>query len=142
MKLGDLQKAGGVANGELIKKKGSFVTINAEGDVETVEFDFWVKQASYFDVTRIAKDDQGRDHKILMVAACVRLGDNGEEVLTYEQAGSLKPDLFATLLAGVTDAYAPKTSPQKMSSGASLSSTGLAGKRSKKPSATLRTKKR
>jgi len=115
LKISDLQNNGGIVESELVKRSG-------EWNGDTVEF--YVRMLSFGDVDKIYNSaDLTMSQAAELISKAIRLGDNGDEVLTYEQAYSLAPAL-ATLFAeqvmqvnGVGDEPDPKPSSRNKSSG-------------------------
>ena len=116
MKLADLEKKGGIVADELVKRKAKW-----NGD----DIDFYVKMLSFGDIDRTYNgSDMDASQAATLISKAVRLGDDGSEQLSYEQAYSLTPAL-ATIFAehvmtvnGVgDDAADPLVSGQKKNSG-------------------------
>src|SRR5690625_2333803 len=117
MKLTDLEKKGGIVSDELVKRKAKW-----NGD----DIDFYVKMLSFGDIDRTYNgSDMDASQAATLISKSVRLGDDGSEKLTYDQAYSLTPAL-ATIFAdhvmsvnGVNDEDAGDTlvSDKKKNSG-------------------------
>ena len=152
MKLADLNAQGAFVDSSLIPvtKTWLHVRANGKGEAEIAEDEvkFFVRRASHTQFKRAmagmpegAREKvEGLDPECLLVCACIRLGDDGEEQLTYEQAESLEPALFKLFIDSVNDTYGshianPKPSTRKPNSGANssraASGAGRSGKRKK-----------
>lgn len=129
MKLSDIEKAGGFVDPRLVPKTGTWDRVDAEtGEQISTEETFFVRRVSHSHFRRVQKgiNEHGQDvnPESLTIAACIRIGKDGEEGLTYEQAESLDFGLFSMFMVAIGEVYAAKkqpTSHQKTSSGASLS---------------------
>jgi len=97
MKLEDLKTNGGMVSPELVKRSAVW-----EHDGKKDNIEFFVKRASFGAVAR-AYAEEDRSKSVVLLCECVRLGDKGEEVLTYEQAYSLHAALAACFLEAVTE---------------------------------------
>src|SRR5690625_5149160 len=116
MKLTDLEKKGGIVSDELVKRKAKW-----NGD----DIEFYVRMLSFGDIDRTYNGgDLDASQAATLISKSVRLGDDGSEKLTYDQAYSLTPAL-ATIFAehvmqvnGVNDEQPdPLVSGQKKNSG-------------------------
>lgn len=149
MQLSDLQKAGGFVDTRLIKKTADWKRFDEQADDEiTSEVGFFVRRAGYLEVKRAAPSEgSGLDPDALMIASCIRLGKEGDEVIPYDDVLRLEPGLYRIFMDAIGEVYGgatadPKRSPPKKSSGASSSKRASAGARSKKPSKTSASTKR
>ena len=145
MDIKQLESAGGFVSDDLVPKTGIWKKVGDDGEVEDFEISFFVRQATYAEYKRGTRGGEGveYDPDAMLVAACIRLGPDGSQVLSYEQAYRLNPALFTVFLTAIGEVYggSPKTSRRKTSSGASSSSTESAAKPSPKrkaPSASKR----
>lgn len=123
MNINELIKSGGILSNTFDKK-----TVEWAHESGSVFIDVFVKKPSAADVEFCAKVDVS--FSSAMIHRCVRFGD-AQEQMTLEQAQNLEPQLFKALNEAVF-IDAKKNSSQRMNSGASLSSTALAGKPSRK----------
>ena len=130
MNIEDLKANGGIVESQLTQR-----TAYWNGS----EITFYVRKLSFGDVDRIYNGENlDASQAAEMISKAVRLGDNGDEALTYEQAYSLDPNL-ATVFAehvmevnGVgEDAGDPKASTPAPSSGSKSRKSSAA--RSPKP---------
>lgn len=90
MKLSDLR--GAVVSGELVKKDIVW-TRDVDGEEVTDSFAVFVKRPSFGDVERIFVGGDDKSRSAAMISACIRMGEHGEELLTYDQAYQLVPSL-------------------------------------------------
>lgn len=142
MKLDDLIKKGGIVNTQLVQKTADWTRSDDSGKQVTDEVKFFVRRASHvmfkqaFSGAALA-DGSKLDQDSALIVSHIRLGEDGSEALTYEQATSLETNLaiiFTNAINEVYQAADPKPkSRQKKSSGVNSSSTASAAKRSKKP---------
>lgn len=128
MKLDDLIKKGGTVNTALVKKTADWTRSNDDGVEVTDEVSFFVRRASHAmfkqAFTGIVRDDGSTiDQDSALIVAHIRLGEDGEEALTYEQAFSLETNLAVLFTKAINEVYQnsdPKPkSRRKKSSGAS-----------------------
>lgn len=105
MKL--LELRGAVVSAELIRKDVTW-TRTVDGEELVDSFVVFVKRPSFGDVERIFVGGDERSRSAAMISACVRLGENGEETLTYDQAYQLTPSLAAVLGDAIREANSEK----------------------------------
>lgn len=104
MNLQQLQDKGGFVKKDLIKTAVEWAHEDpVSGEMVTDTFDIFVKPASFGDVKR-AISDNDKEMQCHLLAACVRLGEEGEEELTYEQAYQLETSLGLALIEAVNKA--------------------------------------
>lgn len=114
MDISDIQSAGGLISDELIKRTGQW----RGKDVE-----FYVRKLAYGDAARAF----GGDHvsQVELIRLGLRLGPNGTQQLTYQQAYQLDTELaklFSDAISEVNEMddevdASPKGSRQKKNSG-------------------------
>ena len=128
MKLDDLIKKGGTVDTKLIKKTADWKRPDDSGKEVVDEVSFYVRRASHAMFKQaftdaVAEDGSKVDQDSALIVAHIRLGDDGKEALTYEQAYSLEMNLSVLFIAAINEVYQaadPKPkSRQKRSSGAS-----------------------
>lgn len=128
MELADIEAGGGFVDRRLvpIKDKWRRFDDNAGKMVEN-EVGFFVRQVSYSDTKRVmqglALDDTptpetgegapALDPEVLMIAACIRLGEDGSQALSYEQVDRLEPALFAVFRKAVNSVYGEASADPK-----------------------------
>ena len=152
MQLSDLQKTGGFVDTRLVKKTATWERFDDKTDKEvSSEVSFFVRRAGYLEVKQAAPvegvPDGALDPDAMMIASCIRLGTEGDEVIPYSDVLRLEPNLYRIFMGAIGEVYGsatadPKRSPPKKSSGASSSKRASAGARSKKPSKTSASTKR
>lgn len=129
MKLDDLIKAGGVVDTTLVKKTKDWTRTGKNGEEVTDEISFFVRRASHamFKQAFIAAGKESAngldvDQDSALIVAHIRLGEDGSESLTYEQAFSLEHNLSALFVEAINEVYEgadpKKPSRKKKSSGA------------------------
>jgi hypothetical protein len=109
MKLSDIEGKGGFVDGQLVKKSGVWKRFDEEkGEFEDFEIEFFVKQSSWYEYQKILKPDGDLHPEALAIAACIRLGDDGSEQMTYEQVTTLDSGLFNAFRIGLAEVYSAK----------------------------------
>ena len=118
--LTNLEKKGAFISPELVKKTAVWKHVDKEagdpkkGFIIEDEISFWVKQASWLEfkeaIDGIKLDERGKplNNEALSVAACVRLGEDGTQRLTYEKVSKLETQLYYIFRNAVFEVYAPK----------------------------------
>lgn len=111
MNLNELRAAGGFIESALVRKEISWTRVPA-GRKKAVSdtFQVFVRRNSFGAVERLFSaegDQQSRNARYL--AECIRLGETGEESLTYEQAYDLDPALGFLLLQAVSESTGSRT---------------------------------
>ena len=136
MRLSDLQARGAFVSKEPTKRE--LVWRHADPDTGEIiddAFSVFVVHPSYGDIeTRVAQaGDTARAAQSAAIAACIRLGENAEEQMTYEQAYQLDPSLALLFIKAINDAgVIPKKQDRSTKSGTRSSSPASAGGPSKK----------
>lgn len=134
LSLDGLTKKGGLVDSRLVPVTKVWRHYDDEaGAMVDDEVSFFVRRGSYGDFARakVAGEAAGVLADALMVAGCIRLGEDGSEQLTYEQAESLDAGLFGVFREAVAEVYDgakadPKRSAPTTSSGAKSSSRASA----------------
>lgn len=100
MKLDELKARGGLVDTVLERKEVTWMRKDAQGDVEEIKFDIFVKRNSFGIIDQIMQSQRDdRSRSATLIAAGVRLGENGEEELTYQDAYALEPALATAMLS-------------------------------------------
>lgn len=111
MNLADLKAAGGIVTGELVSRSITWADMT---------FTILVKRLSYGEVERSVYDPADtRSRNAAMLSESVRLGDDGSEALSYEDAYRLDPSLALAMLTVVRDVNDPKKSKPPTNFGSS-----------------------
>lgn len=137
--LEQIKTQGGLVDNTLVKKSDTWNHYEPDEDGEMVErnddVEFFVRRASHVQFRKaMSGGDDNSDPESLLIAACIRLGEDGSEELTYDQVTSLESGLFRVFMNAVSEVYAPKVkSRQKKNSGANSSSTASEEEPSAKP---------
>lgn len=140
LSLESLEKSGGFVDQTLVKFHKSWKQFDEESkQVIDYDGDFFVKKGSYADFVRARQlsTESGLLFDALLVSACIRLGEKGEQQMTYEKACSCDAGLFGAFLEAVNEVYNgakadPKHSAPMTSSGVKSSSRASAGAQSRK----------
>ena len=104
MKLADLKAKGGCIDLTPVRKSITWKHTDESGAEATDTFDIWVSRLSFGVIDRLSKvNSTERSSNAELIAASVRLGDTGEERLTYEVAYSLNASLALELVRAVAE---------------------------------------
>lgn len=102
MDLKQLKDRGGIVPSDLVKK-----AVEWDHNGELVTFDVFVKRLSFGDVERVLEEEaRGKNRVANLIAASIRLGEEGNERLSYDEAFQLTPSLakvFATAVSEVNE---------------------------------------
>lgn len=112
MDLATLQSKGGFVPRELVSKELTWTRVDDDGEQQTDTFSVFIAKRVFADVERIhnAPDEQSKSAHL--IAALVRLGTDGSERLTYDQAYQLDPSLAACFLNAITEVNTPAPKPK------------------------------
>ena len=104
MNLSELQALGGVVDAEPVKTDVSW-KLNGQEHAATV---FVVRQP--FGAVESALQDAQKDRSqgAKLISLCIRLGDQAQEQLTYEQAYSLHPAVAWAFVDAINTVNSPK----------------------------------
>src|SRR5690625_79102 len=98
MKIADIQQQGGFVSSELVHRTATWNT----QDGQELSVEFFVRRAPFGAIDRVVSQlDKSQSAGI--ISECIRLGDEGEETLTYEQAYALDSRLAAIFAEAVTE---------------------------------------
>lgn len=114
MKLDELRARGGLVDMTLVKKNVTWRRVDEDGKGEDVDFDIFVRKNS-FGLLALANQQgrEGMSRDAVVIANGIRLGENGEEVMTYEDAYALEPALSVVLFTAFMEVNKPRTEEQK-----------------------------
>jgi hypothetical protein len=118
MDLKQLKAVGGFASSKLIPVKKIWET----PDGEKVDIEFFVIRRSFGQAEQFYKlTQEKKDISVssTLISEAVRLGKDGKERLTYEQAYELEPSLATLFFEGINEASSPKKANSEESSGTS-----------------------
>lgn len=107
MRLADLQSLGAFVDTAPVKKT---ITWRATPDGEELTGEVFVVRQPFGEVERALGDlDNERSRGAKLIAMSIRLGENGDEQLTYEQAYQLTPAFAWALVTAINEVnQAPK----------------------------------
>jgi hypothetical protein len=110
MNIEELKENGGIVSGELVKKSGVWKKYDEEkGEFVDLEVEFFVKRSSWLEYQQVIKKQDGDlDPECLSIAACIRLGEEGEQELTYELAAKLESGLVRVFREGIAEIFQKK----------------------------------
>lgn len=112
MDLATLQSKGGFVPRELVSKELTWTRVDENGEEQSDTFSVFVAKRVFADVERIhnAPDEQSKSAHA--IAALIRLGADGQERLTYEQAYQLDPGVAVLFLNAITEVNTPTAKPK------------------------------
>jgi hypothetical protein len=110
--LDQLKSAGGIVSDKPVRQEIVWNRTTDEGVEETLTFDVYVVRLAYGDyeqlympTTRTVDDDDAEPERHSLqselISLCIRLGENADERLTYEQAYRLQPGLAAAMIRAI-----------------------------------------
>lgn len=116
MKLDELRARGGLIDPTLVKKNVLWNKVDEDGEIDAVNFDVFVRKNS-FGLLDLANQEarNGRSRSATVIANGIRLGENGEEEMTYEDAYNLEPSLSVVLFNAFMEVNKPRTAEEKNS---------------------------
>ncbi len=100
MKKSDLKAKGGFVDPKPVKKR-----VKCRLNGEDLEFDVWVVRQPFGVVEAAMSDAHDRRHAAQMISLCVRLGEKGEESLTYEEAFNLDVSVAWAFVQAINEAH-------------------------------------
>lgn len=114
MKLDELRARGGLIDPTLVKKNVNWRRVDEDGKGEDVNFDVFIRKNS-FGLLDLANQmaREGKSRSATVISNGVRLGETGEEEMTYEDAYNLEPSLSLVLFQAFMDINKPRTAEQK-----------------------------
>lgn len=107
MNLKQLKEQGGFVDDKPAKEHVTWT----RGDGEKISFDVHVVRQPFGVVDEVLKTSDGRSQSARMISNCIRLGDDGKERLTYDDAFGLDPTLAFCLIAAINRVNAKKSTP-------------------------------
>ena len=118
MDVAALKARGGVIPAAPLPKEVEWTHADLEtGEKITDKFTVHILRHSYGAMERMVLGEGDRSKGALLISNCVRFGDAGEEVMSYEDAYQLDPGLAAVLMKAINEVNAAKNSPPPMKSG-------------------------
>lgn len=118
MDLAALKARGGVISAAPIPKAVEWEHDDPEtGEKVTDKFIVHILRHSYGAMERMVLGEGDRSKGALLISNCVRFGDAGDEVMSYEDAFQLDPGLAAVLMKAINEVNAAKNSRPPMKSG-------------------------
>lgn len=104
MNLSDLQALGGFVDTEPVQKEVTWKGADGKENKGTV---FVVRQP-FGAVEQALSNAADRNQAAKLISLSIRLGEDGSESMTYEQAYSLHPNLAWAFAAAMNEVNAPK----------------------------------
>lgn len=114
MKIDELRARGGLIDSTLVKKSVVWKKVDEDGKSEDVSFDIFVRKNSFglFDLAN-QQAREGKSRSATVIANGIRLGERGEEEMTYEDAYNLEPSLSVVLFQAFMEVNKPRDAEAK-----------------------------
>lgn len=103
MNLDELMAAGGFVPAEPLKKQIVWKKVEADGTETVFDFAIFVKKHSFGSIEKIWGLSDDRSRTAFFISQSVRLGESGEQEVTYEKALQLAPDLAALFVNAINE---------------------------------------
>ena len=104
--LQQLQERGGFVDTTPVSKEISWLDNEGEEVRGTV---FVVRQPWGVVEQALMSSDKGRSHTADLLSKCIRLGAEGKEQMTYEQAYGLTPAVALAMTTAINEVNSPRT---------------------------------
>ena len=111
MKLAELKSAGGIVSDELVKKNVKW-TRKVDDVEETLDFDVYIKRSRYGTLEKINQADGEKSRIPELISQSVFLGDDGKEVMSYQDAYDLQPSLAAAFIVAIHEVNGTSGKPK------------------------------
>lgn len=108
MNLEQLKKIGTISQ-ELVPFKRSITDENGD----EVEFEFFVRRVSFSDYETLADASREGKQRSAMIHACIRLGEDGSEVIPMELVDALSVELGTVFVLAIHDVMNPSKADPK-----------------------------
>lgn len=126
-----LKERGGFVSSAPVKREVTWIHISPDGEEMTDTFDIHVMSRSAGVMNKVRKlSADGMDEMALMISAFVRLGDKGQESISYEEAQELDDGLQIVMVSAINRHWSvrvdPKNSPPPTNSGTTSPDSSVA----------------
>lgn len=112
MRITDLKSEGGFVSSKLVAK-----TIKWDAEDKQHEGEIFVRRVSFGTIDQImGRDDSDQGMNTALIVETIRLGEKGEEQLTYDQAYQLEPNLAAAMVEALMEVNRIGEQPSKKAS--------------------------
>lgn len=116
MDLKQLKAAGGLVSDRPTPVKKTWITPNGE----SIEIDFFVLRQSFGQAERLylssTEENKGLSRTSQLISEVIRLGKDGSESLSYEDAYRLDPSLARVFMDAITEVSVSSAKKEKASS--------------------------
>lgn len=104
MNVAELKAKGGFVPLAPVKRDVVWTRKTESGETEELKFSVFIKKHSFGTIEQIwSGDDDKRSKSAAYIAQSIRLGDKGQEALTYEDAYQLDTGLATVLIAAINE---------------------------------------
>lgn len=115
MNLAELRKKAIIASKNiLVKRPVTWVHVDDKGEEVEDTFDIYIRRISTAEAAKLGgTENEGKNFTMLMVSECVRLGDKGEEKISYEECHAMDASLINVLFPEVMEVTGLGREPNK-----------------------------
>jgi endo-alpha-1,4-polygalactosaminidase (GH114 family) len=116
MRIADLRSKGAFVSTEPVKRTIEWTHQDAEsGEIVTDTFDVWVIHPSFGMIETAFKEEKSeiKSAQSAAIAACIRLGEDATERLSYDDAYNLNPTLAQAMIAAINSTGAVPKKPKR-----------------------------
>lgn len=103
MNLKQLKEKGGFVAALPVAKEITWKHQDESGEEVTDVFTVHILKQSFGSIERLFIGPDDRSKSAAFIAECIRLGENGEEKMSYEDAYQLDPSLAGALVAAANE---------------------------------------
>lgn len=103
MKLSELKSKGGFVAGAPVAKEVTWKRMGEAGEEVADTFKIFVIKQSFGTIESIWSGKEDKSKAAQYISESVRLGDDGKERMSYQDAYQLDPGLAAVLIAAVNE---------------------------------------
>lgn len=103
MNLKELRSRGGFVSVAPVRKSVTWKRLDEAGVEQSDTFDIWVVKLSFGMIETISAPEEKRARNAALIHEAVRLGDDGKERFTYQDAYQLQPSLARALIVAVAE---------------------------------------
>ena len=103
MNLAELKAKGGFVALAPVKREVTWIRKTDAGEDEELKFTVYVKKHSFGTIEQIWSGEKDRSKSAAYIAASIRLGEKGQESMSYDEAYQLDTGLATVLIAAINE---------------------------------------